>query len=214
MKIEKTLNMIRNYCDFSDPSAVYILLLLPRKKENPTQLEREKISKRSRYVVSNMDDVKFALEEFYRYAKLYPELVFRIYITVNRRSLMKGMINFQKRLLDFNTNIMNGNAEVWNPIAKLGSEFKSTLAKKESKYDKNWMFDIDIPNDEPEGQRIVNEFGRKLSTITTVKYSGKTKSGFVIIIAPCNPSLIDMPPDTELKRDGYLYIDVLNDEYK
>jgi hypothetical protein len=175
------------------------------------QVEREKLQKRSRYVVANMDDVKFALDEFERYVKMYPEVVFRIYISVNRRSLMKGMINFQKRLLDFNKDLMNGNLEVWTPIAKLGSEFKSTLAKKESKYDKNWMFDIDLPNDEPEAQRMVDFFGNSLSNITTVLYSGKTKSGFVVIIAPCNPSLIDMPPDTELKRDGYLYVDVLND---
>lgn len=209
--MDKALTKLQQYCDFSDPSAVYILILLPRKKENQDQKEREKLKKRSRYVVSNMDEVKSALEDFERYTKMYPEIVFRIYVSVNRRSLMKGMLNFQKKLLDFNQNLMNGNTEVWSAIAKLGSEFKSVLAKKESKFDKNWMFDIDLPNKASGSIETVRQFMEHLDTITEVLYYNYTKSGFVVVIKPCNPNLIKMPPETELKKDDYLYIDVLND---
>ena len=86
--------VIEKYCDFSDPEKVYILLMLPRKKDNKEQTEREKIQKRHRYIVSNMEDVNHALEDFKRYAKMYPEVNFRVYLSVNRRSLKKGLFNF------------------------------------------------------------------------------------------------------------------------
>jgi len=209
--MDKQLKMLEDYCDFSDPSAVYIMILLPRKKENLDQTERQKLKKRSRYIVSNMDEVKFALEEFERYANMYPELIFRIYVSVNRRSLMKGMLNFQKKLLDFNKDLMNRNDQVWTSIAKLGSEFKSVIAQKEAKFDKNWMFDVDIANDTPEGIESVNAFMKHLDEITEVLYFGKSKSGFAIVIKPCNPSLIQPWVGVELKKDAYLYVDVLND---
>ena len=210
MSIEYQAKKIENYCDFSDPSAVYILLLLPRKKENLDQKEREKIKKRKRFIVSNMDDVDFALKEFKLYADMYPDITFRIYISVNRRSLMAGMINFQKRLLNFNMDIMNGSKDIWKPISKLGSDFKSVLAKKESRFDKYWLFDIDLPNDKEESQKLVDKFEKHLDTITDIVYSGKSKSGYAIVIKPCNPNNIIMPPDTERKTDSYLYVDFLN----
>ena len=203
---------LESYCNFSDPSAVYILLLLPRKKENKDQKENEKIKKRKRYIVSNMDDVKYALDEFDRYAKMHPEVVFRIYISVNRRSLMAGMINFQKRLLDFNMDLMRGNADVWVPIAKLGSDFKSVLSKKESRFDKNWLFDVDIPNDDPIGQEIIADFEEHLKSITKVLYSGRSRSGYAIVIKPCNPNAIEIPLGVELKKDAYLYVGILNEQ--
>lgn len=212
--MQKQLDMIEKYADFSDPSAVYILLLLPRKKENKDQVEREKLQKRSRFVVSNMDDVKFALEEFDRYSKMYPEVVFRIYISVNRRSLLKGMLNFQKKLLDFNKSIMDGNTEVWTPIAKLGSEFKSVLAKKESKHDRNWFFDIDISNDDTDvfATEIVQEFRERVAKVTDEVYFGKSKSGYAMVAKPFNPKDIVIPEGIEMKKDSYLYVDILNDK--
>lgn len=211
MDMDKNLQMLESYCDFSDLSAVYILLMLPRKKENVNQVEREKLDKRVRFIVKNMDDVKYALEEFDRYAKLYPEVIFRIYISVNRRSLMKGMITFQKKLLDFNKDLMNGNDQVWTPIATLGSEFKSVLAKKECKHDRNWMFDVDLPNDDEDACWLVKCFIKHLENITEVIYFGKSKSGFAIVVKPFNLNELIIIRDTELKKDSYLYVDCLND---
>jgi len=210
MSIEEQMKMIESYCNFEDPSAVYILLLLPRKKENLEQKEREKLQKRSRYVIQTLDDARFALEEFDRYSSMYPEITFRVYVSVNRRSLLKGMLNFQKRLLDFNKDAIQGNKEIWTPIAKLGSEFKSVLAKIESRYDKYYMFDIDLPNNASGAIETVRQFEEHLNDITDVVYSGRSKSGFAIVIKPCNPNDILMPPETELKKDAYLYVDCLN----
>lgn len=214
MSIKSQIEMLETYCDFSDPSAVYILILLPRKKENLDQTEREKLQKRSRYVVSNMEDVKFALDEFNRYVSLYPELTFRIYVSVNRRSLMKGMLNFQKKLIDFNQDLINGNKEIWTPIAKLGSEFKSVLAKKEAKFDKNYHFDIDITNDQSDvfATESVDDFVKRVGEITDVIYFGRSKSGYALVTKPCDPNKLPKNPDIEMKNDGYLFVAVLNDK--
>jgi hypothetical protein len=210
--MDKQIAMLESYCDFSDPSAVYILILLPRKKENLDQTEREKLQKRSRYIVSNMEDVKFALDEFNRYVSLYPELIFRIYVSVNRRSLDKGLDNYKARIGKIETDLRHGNDQAWTSVAKLGSEFKSVLAQKESKHDNYWFFDVDLRNDLASDIEKVAQFEAHLKQITKLHYFGLSKSGYAIVTRGMNPDLLEMPEGVELKKDAYLYVDVLNDK--
>jgi hypothetical protein len=211
--MKETLDKIEKYCDFSDPNAVYIMIMLPRKKENKEQTEREKLQKRSRYIVSNMDEVKFALEDFERYTKMYPELIFRVYISVNRRSLRKGLREYKKKIAEIDDNLIGGNTQVWTQVQKLGSEFKSVLASKDSKHDRWWQFDIDITNDKTDvfAQDIVNEFKERVDKLTDIIYFGETKSNYVMITRGFDENKLSLPADVEIKKDGYLYVGVYND---
>lgn len=212
MHMNENLRMLKNYCDFSDPSAVYILLMLPRKKENKNQLEREKLGRIIRYVVQNMDDAEEALKEFEQYATLYPEIVFRIYVSVNRRSLLKAALAFQHQLLEFNRGLVNNNQQVWTSIARLGSEFKSTLAKKENRFERRFFFDIDLSNSNPEDSKIVSAFVEEVGKITKIIYYGKSKNGFALVADPCDPNKLPKNEYITLKTDAYLYVDCLNDQ--
>jgi len=210
MNIELTMDKIRRYCTFED-GLVYMLIMLPRKKENTNQVEREKLNKRVRYVCSNMDDVEHALVEFNRVATVHSDVVFRVYLSVNRRSLVKGMLEFQKKLMDYQYDLLNGNREVFKSISRLGSEFKSVLAKKVCRADRYFMYDIDITNTTLIGNALSDGFRDEVSKHTEIKHYGKSKNGFVLICNPYNPNLVDLADrDIELKNDAYLYIEVLN----
>ena len=209
MNKTKITNMISEYCTF-EKGLVYTLILLPRKKENSQQVEREKLQKRVRFLVANMDDVNSALDEYDRYAKLYPEIVFRIYISVNRRSLLKAMREFQRRLMDIQYDLLNGNEQAWTSVERLGSEWKSTLAKKPCREDRFFHYDIDLSNSDPKEVAIVKNFVHDIKEFTEVKYFGESKNGFALVVFPFNPNLIKLPEGIEMTDDGYLYVDCLN----
>jgi hypothetical protein len=200
-----------DYCKFDDPSLVYILILLPRKKENKEQSEREKLKKRTRFILQTEDDIPFAVNDFIEYAKLHSDTVFRVYVSVNRRSLLKGLFNFQLKLNRFTHDLINGNDEVYTSIAKLGSEFKSVLARKESRHERYYLFDIDLSNVDPESDKIVKDFEDHMNDLSSVICTRKTRTGYAMVTEPCNPNDIDFPDCTELKKDSYLYVGILND---
>ena len=207
--MDKRIELLKNYCEF-EVGKVYTLILLPRKKENKDQVEREKLNKRVRFLVSSIEDCEHAIDEFDRYGKLYPEIVFRIYVSVNRRSLMKGMQEFQKRMLDIQFDLLNGNDQAWTSVERLGSEWKSTLAKKKCRADRYFMYDIDLLNDVEDDIEKVNDFVEEIKTHTKIKYFGKSKNGFVLVVDPFNPNLIKLPKDIERKDDSYIYVSCMN----
>jgi hypothetical protein len=208
--VDKTaLEILKEYCVFEEGTS-YMLIMLPRKKENRDQVEREKLNKRERRLCSSMDDMEKALIEFRRVADVHTDVVFRVYVSVNKRSLLKGMREFQKKLSDYQYDLLNGNKQVWTSIERLGSKWKSVLAKKNCKHDRFFMFDIDIDNTTLIGNTRMEIFRSDVGELTTVKYVGKSKNGFVLVCEPFNPNDIDLPEDIELKTDAYVYVDCYN----
>jgi hypothetical protein len=145
---------------------------------------------------------------------MYPEVTFRVYISVNRRSLPKGLKEYKRMIAEIDYNLINGNQQAWTQVQKLGSEFKSVLASKESKYDRWWLFDIDISNDETDAveQERVKLFKEMVDKFTDIVYFGKSKSGYAMVTRGFNEKDIVLPPDVEIKKDAMLYVDVLNDK--
>lgn len=197
---------ILSYCEFTNDS-VYILLLLARKKENPNQVESQKESRATRFLIRSEQDIEFAVGESKRKAALYPEVVYRLYLSVSRRNLLKGMMEFQKKLIHLQYGLINGNEEAYSAVARFGSEWKSTLANKSCRDQRRFLFDIDLePNAENE-QLVV-----QLRSEIPVKehFFGYTNSGMVLVTDPFDVSKVTLPPDTEIKTDSYLYIAMLN----
>jgi hypothetical protein len=203
------MDVLREYCVFEEGTS-YMLIMLPRKKENKDQVEREKLNKRERRLCSNLMEMEKALVDFRRVADVYPDVVFRVYVSVNKRSLLKGMREFQKKLSDYQYDLLNGNKQVWTSIERLGSEWRSVLAKKNCKHDRFFMFDIDIDNTTLMGNTRMDLFCGDVQELTTIKYAGKSKNGFVLVCEPFNPNDIDLPEDIELKTDAYVYVDCYN----
>lgn len=196
---------INDYCDFKKDET-YILLFIARKKENTTQLESEKLRRLKRYTINSYEDIEFALNDFALSAGENPTTQYRVYVSVNPRSLVKGMREFQKRIIDIQFDIINGNEEAYTSLYKLGSEWKSTLAKKSCRARKRFMFDIDLPHDSKFYSDIAKKFKSDVDNVSKVHYFGHSKSGFALVCDPFDIRQIDIPEGIEMKPDAYLYI--------
>lgn len=197
------------YCNFTDETC-YILLLISRKKENEQQTESEKIGKVRRSLIMNPDEIAEALREFELVAKLFPETQYRIYVSVNSRSVLKGMCEFQKKLTDMQYSLINGNREVLTTAYRLGSEWKSILAKKECRAEKKFLFDIDFLNSTVEGQTATENFKNDIDNVAEIVYFGESKNGYALVTNPFDIRKLTLPNDVGLKTDAYLYMGGLN----
>jgi hypothetical protein len=199
---------IKEYCDFSNPEKVYILLLVPRKKDNPQQTEREKLNKRARFIITCDDDVDYAIDQLFKISDFYQDITFRVYLSANRRSLKKGLINFNHLLVDLTKEVINGNNQVWGrAAAKLSSEYKSTLAKKECRADKRFLLDIDFDNggDAHTTLSVNNITDELYSNGIAVQYCGKTPNGYVVVCDSFN--IVNFSWDgVEVKPDAYICV--------
>lgn len=203
------IEIIKKYCTFKAETC-YMLVLLARKKENATQVESDKNKKAHRKTFTTLDEAEDILSEFERIAALNPTVQYRIYISVNRRSLIKGLCEFNKKISDIQFALINGNREALTTIHRLGSEWKSVLCSKECRDEKNFLFDVDFVNNTVDGNQKALDFKEQLEKQTTVLYFGKSKNGFAIVTTPFDVRMVKMPKEVELKNDAYLYIGGFN----
>jgi hypothetical protein len=212
-EIEQIRDRLLGYCKFT-PSTCYLLVLLARKKENPDLTEKHKLEKCNRFVLHSSDDIDHALEEIQSRAALYPDLKFRVYVSVNRRCLNKAMYSVTMRLARLSVDLINGNLQAYTTISRLGSEFKSLLAEKECRAERRLLFDIDFDNRTVEGSAAYDEFIArfyKCPTLKTVHLHWRTLNGFAAVTDPFDmQELGALPKEVTMKPDDYLYLGILN----
>lgn len=205
---------IAQYCMFDDPSRCYLMVMLARKKENPDLTERHKLERCNRYVVQNQEGVDHALEDMERKSKLFPELVFRVYVSVSRRCLKKGMYELSTRLAHMSMDLINGNVQAYTTASRMGSEYKSLLAEKCCRAERRLLFDVDYNNKVEQDWNGFNDFVNKLRALTKVYAAWPTLNGFAIVTDPFNvTSLGTLPGQITRKSDDYLYLGVFNYGY-
>ncbi len=199
---------VLDYCTFC-PEETYVLLLLARKKENPEQTESQKERRATRFLVQSPQDVDLALEQFEWTIKTYPEVIYRIYVSVNPRCLRKGLAAMQRRAIDLQCELLNGNTEAYTTIQRLGSEWKSLLANKSCRADRRFLFDIDLPPC-PVNIEAVKGLIKRFPAGVETHASGNTRSGMYLITDPFNVATVELTEATEVKSDGYLYLGIFN----
>jgi hypothetical protein len=199
---------ILSYCKFKDDEC-YILLMISRKKENGEQSEASKLKNTKRYCVTTEEEVESAISEMESHSRVFNDTVFRVYISVNRRSVIKAMRAFQNKLTDLQYGLINGNRECLKTVHRLGAEWKSVLANKECRSEKKFLFDIDFRNDIIEDIQKANDFVDQIRNVATIIYFDKTKNGFALVTEPFNMKSVQLPDLVEMKSDAYLYMGVV-----
>lgn len=209
------------YCEFEEGKA-YVLMIIPRKKENGENTEKDKLGLLQRKIVRNIEEVTEAMEYFETFMLKYPEICFRVYINVNRRCLTKALFSVQSKLQLMVKDLHFGNKEVFDRITKLSTTMKTSLCEKSARDTKYFHFDIDYSNKTQEGHELTQELLRQLKYITEVTWFNKTLNGYVAVTEPFNPQLLkEHYPDmnmkklklnefVEIKPDSYLYLGVYN----
>jgi hypothetical protein len=215
---EKIKQRLHQYCECT-PETCYVLTMLARKKDNGELTERHKIEQTSRFIFSQDQEIDDMVDLVVAKAELCPDLKFRIQVSVNRRSLRKGLKEIQIRLLTISNDIMDGNFEAYATLANLHSEVKSIYCSRACRYEKRFLLDVDFDNKTAEGVDAFLDLIKKLKTCekedkTPVKVyiSLATKNGFAIVSDPFDyRKFLEGVKNVDVKPDDGLMIGCLND---
>lgn len=184
--LKESIAFVTEYCDFKDDRA-YILMAISRRKFNEDVTNsQEKIHRR---IVSSEQEVEYNIKHLFSMMQ-QNDLKYRLYLTVNPRSLTSAFFQFQSKLASMSEELFNGDDGTITRIERLGSEWKSTLHDPSNRATKNFQFDVD-------GSRYAFEkLLEILAANTEILLTQETPNGFHIITQPFN--------HTEIEAD-YLY---------
>ena len=208
------VSRLKSYCFLGAPQYCYIL-----KKENPELTEKHKIEKCNRYILHKEVDIESSVKQMIMQAEQHPEIKYRAYVSVNKRDLRKALPAFQYKVTQAIDQILQNNYEAYTTVARFGSEWKSVLAQQQCKGDRRILIDIDISNKTEEGQK---RFEDAVVAIHEYKYpdqdygptviaSWPTLNGYAIVANGFDvESLLGEDKRIEIKKDDYLYLDLIN----
>jgi len=162
----------------SSEDSVHMLIALDRKKDNPNNTGKIALKQ----IIHNYED---DLHILVARCNGFPGKTFRIYRTVNQRSLSKAFKLFQHHLIDDP-----------NPL-KLESIWKSCLMSPKAKADHNFLIDVDSKTHEP--------YKRLIELGVTILESVSTPRGFHYITKPFDIRCFVFD-DVEIKKDSMIYV--------
>lgn len=224
MKLEMSYEQMLNYCEFDTmgPELCYMIMLLPRKKENVKNTEKEKLGLCLRKPVRNAEELKEALEYFEDFASRYPEVVFRVYLSAEKKSIQKALFMLQDEVNAMVKDMFYENMEVYDRTLNLSSTLKTILCKPGSRAEKLFHFDIDWSNSDKQDEMEASNLLYNVSKLANVKYFGKTLNGFTMVTECFNPNdLKDLgypqlkgmnvvKDKVEIKTNSMVYVGVCN----
>lgn len=194
--------------DFTD-ERVYMLVAIARSKENEDVNATDQPTMRK--VVEDRDEVDDKLEQL-RHAASRFDQTYRLYATVNGRSVRDALLFLQKESLDA-IRRSEKSGEPPHMLKRVDHEWKSILHQPRCRDQKRFLWDIDtLDRDAP---LLVKD---RLRGKTTVIYEQQSPNGWHIVTEPFNFNEVrgyDQEEDTidgfpvERKRDGMVYLDFL-----
>jgi hypothetical protein len=217
MKTLSNVELVRNFLNFTE-GTVYIILLLKRKKDNPGIPNSKDSRDSTRFLVANLEEYDYAIAQCKQIALGDPTSVYRIYCSSNRRSLLKGFYQYQLEIARITNSLIDQNAQELHNLPKLGSKWKSMLAKKRSRDQKLFYLDVDILDPElthnsANVQTDIASLISRLENQTKIHLGVSTRYGYGFVTDPFNP--MNLPTGfqyitIEIKTDGYIFLQVLN----
>lgn len=167
---------------------IHIYFAIKRKKDNEG-LQYEYVIRKPSYITTS------ALIELREQVK-FKKGIWRIYRTVNRRSVKKAMRLMINELID-------------KELVKVDSKWTSILMKKVCRAEKNFLFDCDEYN-EQEFKSLLSKFPQE----HIVEYT-KTPNGYHLVTKPFDIRKVDDIqkglPMFDLKFDEYIFIEMYKD---
>jgi len=173
-----SIEFIRHYCDWSDPDCVWMLKGVTRSKDNDTGFHRYM----RRLVMVTPDDIESCYNDIKQMGN-NQGTAYRVYVSLNSRNVIKGMFQFQKKLLDFSHGVARGLADVRKQTTKLGSVWKTVLEQRDCRGTKRLLLDVDTQDGE-----VLARVKAHISTEmdTHIHILRPTVNGYAIVIDACD----------------------------
>jgi len=202
MTFTDTIAFIDDYCDFSNPNYVWLLKGISRSKDNPAEYDRFF----RRMVLSCPEDIETSYNEIKRLGN-QNGTVYRIYISLNSRDVVRANFNFAKRLIDITHEVSMGRPDFLAKSKKLGSEWKTELEQKRNRGTKRILLDVDEDSKsfiQKVKQYIAAEMDTKIHVVR------KTPNGWAVSIEACDTrGLLAEFKDYEIdiQRDSMIFLE-------
>ena len=184
--------IIKQFKDFTD--GVRMIMLIHRGKEGGANNRTDRFSKRK--ISTSKKEFEYILKEFLELKKI-SELPLRIYSSLNKRDIEKGIREFKRQQLDADYYDIESRNNFYLDIR---NRFLGSLMKPSSRAETNFLIDID------EGtKKTIGEIIDRIDSITDVLLHYKTKNGYHLITKPFNLELLDKEYG-EIKKDGLILL--------
>lgn len=208
MNADDAVTDLQEYCEFGE-SRVYLLLAIARRKENPSITGGTGVTFRA--VVGDRREVRPAYERLRCQARASRdgddrELTFRLYVTANARSTADGYFNFRERMDGWVRDWIGGDEAVPQKLKRIDRYWQSELQKPAARDDRRFVFDLDDAS-ELDGLRLVSTLEEHTAVVTR----RQTPHGYHVVTEPFDYNELETDVDYELKTDGLLFVEYLDD---
>lgn len=189
--IDKKINRIeKDFYLFLD--GVRVLFLIRRKKDGGEKADNDFFAKT---IVTNKDEFLRELKKL----MLIMEPTMRIYASVNKRDIEKGIREFKRQQLDSDYYDIESKHSFY---FRVKDRFISSLMKPSSAAESLFLFDCDNLTDKTIGNSI-----EEIEKLTEVVWHYRTKNGFHIITKPFNPALAEqLSFEHSIKKDSLMLL--------
>jgi hypothetical protein len=199
--IKDPIDFTRNYCDFSNPNHVWLMKGISRNKDNHG--EYHKFFRRM--VLTCPEDIVECYNEIKAHGN-QATTIYRIYLSLNARDVVKTNFNFAKQLIDIAHGVSIGQADMLVKSKKISSEWKTELEQKHNRGTKRILIDVDDPsifND------VVYFVENELPT-ECVHAIRETPNGFAISVEACDTRELLLKfkeKEIDIQRDSMLFLE-------
>jgi len=179
---KNSIDFIREYCDFSNPDEVWMLKGVSRHKDNPVGNPYGDMHKfMRRLVMASPDDI----EQCYKDIRSMGNQVgtsYRMYVSLNSRNVIKGLFQFQTKLLEISYGVAKGLEDFKKQTTKLASIWKTELEQKACRGTKRVLLDVDN-GDKLFLDKVITKLYEMNAKIYTIR---PTVSGYAVVIEACD----------------------------
>tara|TARA_R110000824_G_C15197540_1_gene675397 strand:+ start:1515 stop:2141 length:627 start_codon:yes stop_codon:yes gene_type:complete len=201
--MNEQLRFLNSYCDFSNPNWVWVIKGLTRNKDNYGMGERFM----HRRIITKPEDFETSIKEI-RMLATDPDTFYRLYVSLNARDVVKGLFQFQKKMIDIGQGLANGYDDHLAMSKKIGSIWKTELEQSNCRGTKRFLLDIDNADEiqaTPALEYLTNAKIKVHAYIPTVSGVHVVFDAFDTrgLLTYCKEQGLEV----DLKRDSMVYLD-------
>lgn len=198
------MKLMHCWCDFGDgQERAYILMAIARRKHNEDLTHNSEVV--FRRVLRNETDIDRQYDELRSLIDGYG-YTFRLYLTVNARSVLDAYFRFQNEVNAWSQDYIRGDDAAIEKMGNVGSRWKSTLHNPSVKADSYFQYDLDdVTEDE------ATEFATELGNETAVMWVQETPNGYHVLSEPFNYTMWEPPVAyDDFDTDGMVFVDEMD----
>lgn len=191
------------------PDRAYILMMFARRKYNEELTNNTEIIKRR--VTTSAEETERAIEELTAIADSY-DYNFRLYATVNARSIQKAYFDFADDMMSWGLSLARGDGDITSKMGRVDKEWQSVLHKPRNAADSYFQFDLDnVSADELRdfNNSLPRQDGSAPGNLTesVLEQVFETPNGYHVLTQPFNYTEWESPVEyDDMDTDGMFHL--------